>query len=151
MGLSNATVGLNAGIAFFVMPQLLAAEHVPEATIATITAVAMASNFWTAIFGPILDVRFSRRWYATVLAFVAAALVFVLVMNLHRLVVLQFALALAVAAAILSSTVLAAGNPMSAHMRRRTTSAPGTILLTSPAWAFAARRVRFHLLPQGHS
>ncbi len=106
MGLSNATVGLNAGIIFFVMPQMLAAEHISEATIATVTAVAMASNFWTVLFGPMLDVRFSRRWYATVFAGAAAALVIVSIMNSHRLPVLQPALALAVAAAILSSTAL---------------------------------------------
>ncbi|MFP5211563.1 MAG: MFS transporter [Acidobacteriota bacterium] len=106
MGLSNSTVGLTAGIVFFVMPQLLAAEHVPEARIAGITAAAMSSNFWAVVFGPILDVRFSRRWYATVFAAVTFILVFIAVTNLRHLVILEFALVLAVAAAGLSTAAL---------------------------------------------
>jgi PAT family beta-lactamase induction signal transducer AmpG len=56
------------------MPQLLAALHVPEATIAGITAAAMSSNFWPFIFGPVLDVWFSRRFYATAFAALASIL-----------------------------------------------------------------------------
>jgi PAT family beta-lactamase induction signal transducer AmpG len=65
MGLSNATFGLYSGIAFFAIPQVLATRHVSEAKIAAITAMALSPNFWAVIFGPMLDVRFSRRWYAT--------------------------------------------------------------------------------------
>jgi PAT family beta-lactamase induction signal transducer AmpG len=36
--------------------------------IAVITAVATTPNFWFVLFGPLLDVRFSRRWYATLFA-----------------------------------------------------------------------------------
>jgi len=74
MGLSNATLGLSTGIIFFVMPQLLAAEHISEAKIAAITAVAMSANFWSVIFSPILDVHFSRRWYAASFAWLASVL-----------------------------------------------------------------------------
>src|SRR5215471_7637223 len=68
MGLSNTTLGCSTGIIFFVMPQLMAARHVPELKIAAITAVASSAFFWSVFFAPILDVRFSRRWYATILA-----------------------------------------------------------------------------------
>jgi PAT family beta-lactamase induction signal transducer AmpG len=106
MGLSNSTVGLNSGIAFFVVPQLLAAQHVSEATIAVITAAAMSSNFWPVVFGPILDVWFSRRWYATVFAALASILVVVALMNLRRPAVLEAALVAGVAAAMLFTTAL---------------------------------------------
>ncbi|MHB1937408.1 MAG: MFS transporter [Acidobacteriaceae bacterium] len=106
MGLSNSTVGLATGIAFFVMPQLLAAQHVPEARIAGITAAAMSANFWAVIFSPMLDVRFSRRWYATVLAAATSILMFTAVTNMHRLVILEIALVLGVATAGLSTAAL---------------------------------------------
>ena len=70
--MSNATMGFSNGIVLFALPQLLAAEHVPESQIAALTAVAFSPNFWSVLFAPMLDVRFSRRWYATVLAAVSA-------------------------------------------------------------------------------
>ena len=106
MGLSNATLGLTTGIVFFVIPQLLAVKHVPEVKIATITAVAMSANFWVVVFGPILDVRFSRRWHATFLAVLASVLVYTAVVNLHHLLVLEVVLTLGVATAGLSGAAL---------------------------------------------
>jgi PAT family beta-lactamase induction signal transducer AmpG len=106
MGLSNSSVGLNSGIAFFVVPQLLAARHVPEATIAGITAAAMSSNFWPVVFGPMLDVWVSRRFYATVFAAVASILVVVSMMNLEHRAVLVAALVCGAAAAMLCTTAL---------------------------------------------
>ena len=46
MGLGNATLGFSTGIIYFVLPQLLAADHVPEGRIATMTAIAFSPNFW---------------------------------------------------------------------------------------------------------
>jgi PAT family beta-lactamase induction signal transducer AmpG len=106
MGLSNSTVGLNSGIAFFVMPQLLAAQQVPEATIAVITAAAMSSNFWPVVLGPMLDVWFSRRLYATVFAALASILVVVALVNLQHPAVLEVALVAGVAAGMLCTTAL---------------------------------------------
>lgn len=106
MGVSNSTVGLNSGIAFFVVPQLLAARHVSEATIAVITAAAMSSNFWPVVFGPMLDVWFSRRFYATVFAALASTLVVVALLNLQHPAVLEAALVVGVAAAMLFTTAL---------------------------------------------
>ena len=106
MGLSNATLGLSTGTIFFVMPQLLAAEHVPEAKIAAITAVAMSANFWAVIFSPILDVRFSRRWYAASLAWLASVLLLTAVVNLRHLLLLEIVLTLVVTTAGLSASAL---------------------------------------------
>jgi PAT family beta-lactamase induction signal transducer AmpG len=106
MGLSNGTLGLTTGIVFFVMPQLLAAKHVSEAEIATITAAAMSANFWVVVFGPILDVRFSRRWYASFFAVLASVFIFTAVVNLDHLLVLEIVLTLAVATTALSGAAL---------------------------------------------
>src|ERR1700761_7537210 len=106
MGLSNATFGLYSGIAFFAITQVLATHHVAESRIAAITAMALSPNFWAVIFGPMLDVRFSRRWYATFTAALAGLLVFLAVMNLDHLAVLEVALVLGSCSAILSTTAL---------------------------------------------
>ncbi len=106
MGISNASFGLYGGIAFFAIPQLLATRHVSETTIAGITAMALSPNFWAVVFGPMLDVRFSRRWYATAFAALAGLLVFIAIINLSHLVVLEVALVAGSAAAILSTTAL---------------------------------------------
>jgi MFS transporter, PAT family, beta-lactamase induction signal transducer AmpG len=88
------------------MPQLMAAAHVPEAKIAAITALASTPGFWSVFFAPILDVRFSRRWYATVLAALSGTAAAAAVLNLHHLLVLQIALVIGAAAASLSSSAL---------------------------------------------
>lgn len=106
MGVSNTTCGLNVGIVFFVMPQLLAAQHVSEAKIASITALAMSANFWAVIFGPMLDVRFSRRWYATFFALLTSFLLFIAIANLRHLLLLEAVLTLAVTTAGLSTAAL---------------------------------------------
>jgi PAT family beta-lactamase induction signal transducer AmpG len=106
MGLSNSTLGLTTGIVFFVMPQLLAAKHVPEPEIATTTAVAMFANFWVVVFGPILDVRFSRRWHATSFAILGSIFVYTAVVSLDHLLILEIALTLAVATVGLSGAAL---------------------------------------------
>jgi PAT family beta-lactamase induction signal transducer AmpG len=106
MGLSNTTQGLVTGFSFFVVPQLLAAEQVPEAKIAAITAMAVSPNFWAVMFSPMLDVRFSRRWYAAVFAAATAALVAISILNLHHLLILEITLTLGVATAALSGAAL---------------------------------------------
>lgn len=106
MGLSNAPLGLVSGMFYFAIPQLLAARHVPEATIATMTAAAVAPMFLSIPFGPILDVRFSRRWYATAFAALAAILVVVAVLNLDDLAVLTAATVFGASAVVLFSAAL---------------------------------------------
>jgi len=106
MGISNSSFGLYSGLAFFAIPQLLAAQHVSEARIAGITAAALSPNFWAVVFGPMLDVRFSRRWYATLFAALASLLAMIAVLNLQHLVILEIALVIGSAAAILTTTAL---------------------------------------------
>ncbi len=106
MGLSNSTLGFVTGIVTFVLPQLLAVQNVPEAKIAAMTALGMSPNFWAVIVSPMLDVRFSRRWYATVLAALAGLTTMVEFVSLHHLVVLQVAMVVSMAAAALSGAAL---------------------------------------------
>ncbi|MDE3103799.1 MAG: MFS transporter [Acidobacteriota bacterium] len=74
MGLSNASFGLFGGFTSVVFPQLLAAQHVPETQIASLTAATFLPGLFGCFVAPILDVRYSRRLYATVLAAVASIL-----------------------------------------------------------------------------
>ncbi|WP_109489227.1 MFS transporter [Occallatibacter savannae] len=106
MGLANGTLGFASGIMNFVMPQLMASVHVPEPKIALITAIAVSPNFWCFMFGPMLDVRFSRRWYATVLAIVSGAAATIAMLSLHHLLVLQAAMVMCNASAALSAAAL---------------------------------------------
>jgi PAT family beta-lactamase induction signal transducer AmpG len=84
MGMTNALFGMYGGILVISVPQLLSARHVPEATIAAVTAVMISPGFWTFLVSPVLDVRFSRRWYAVVTAILAAALLSLALFNLDH-------------------------------------------------------------------
>ena len=66
IGLSGSPFGFYGGILFYAVPQLLAARHVPEERIAGLSGVLMIPAVLGFLIAPILDVRFSRRWYATV-------------------------------------------------------------------------------------
>ena len=89
MGLTNLSYGLYGGAVAFAIPQLLGDRHVPEAAIAGLTAVAFSPGFWAFLLSPMLDVRFSRRWYAVALALVAALTLVVAFLNLDHLMLLE--------------------------------------------------------------
>jgi MFS transporter, PAT family, beta-lactamase induction signal transducer AmpG len=92
MGLTNLTYGLYGGVVAFAIPQVLGNRDVAESTIAGITAVGFSPGFWAFLFSPMLDVRFSRRWYAVVLACFAAASLVVAFLSLNHLVLLEVVL-----------------------------------------------------------
>lgn len=92
IGLSNVSYGLYGGVVAFAVPQLLGDRHVPEDAIAGLSAAALSPGFWAFLLSPILDVRFSRRWYAVALAIVAAINLIVAFLNLGHLVLLETAL-----------------------------------------------------------
>jgi PAT family beta-lactamase induction signal transducer AmpG len=89
MGLTNAVFGMYGGIIVISVPQLLSARHVPETTIATMTAVMISPGFWTFLVSPVLDVRFSRRWYSTCTAIIAAVLLVLALLNLDNLMLVE--------------------------------------------------------------
>lgn len=106
MGLTNLTYGLYGGVVAFAVPQLLGDRHVPEAQIAGLTAVAFSPGFWSFLLSPMLDVRFSRRWYATALAIVSALTLVIAFLNLEHPVTLKIALTAGFCAAYLSQSAI---------------------------------------------
>jgi len=50
MGLTYSTFGMYGGIVAVSAPQLMAARHVPEPTIAAMSAVIASPAFWTFLF-----------------------------------------------------------------------------------------------------
>lgn len=92
MGLTNLSYGLYGGVIAFAVPQVLSNRHVAEHVIAGITAVSISPGFWAFLFSPILDVRFSRRWYAVALASIAAVSLVAAFMSLDRHVLLEIIL-----------------------------------------------------------
>lgn len=85
MGLTNSLFGMYGGVLVISIPQLLNARKVPEATIYAMTTAMISPGFWTFLVSPILDVRFSRRWYSIVTALCAAALLSLALLNLDHL------------------------------------------------------------------
>ena len=106
MGLTNLSYGLYGGVVAFAVPQLLGDRHVPESSIAGLTAVAFSPGFWAFLVSPILDVRFSRRWYATVLAVIASLSLVVAFLNLRHLGLLEVVLTAGFAAAYLYQSAI---------------------------------------------
>jgi PAT family beta-lactamase induction signal transducer AmpG len=85
MGLTNSVFGMYGGIVAISVPQLLSIRHVPELTIAAMSAIVLSPGFWTFLVSPVLDVRFSRRWYSLASAATGAALLVVALLNLDHL------------------------------------------------------------------
>jgi PAT family beta-lactamase induction signal transducer AmpG len=88
MGLSNLPFGLYGGVMLATIPQLLAAQGVPQPDIASVTAIGLSPGFCYFFVSPILDVRFSRRFYAYVLGVVTALLLFAALMSTDNLALL---------------------------------------------------------------
>ena len=82
MGLANGVFGMYGGIMVISVPQLLSARHVPKSTIAAMTTVMLSPGFWAFLVSPVLDVRFSRRWYSVTTAAAAALLLVLALLNL---------------------------------------------------------------------
>jgi PAT family beta-lactamase induction signal transducer AmpG len=106
MGLSNATFGLVSGFIVLPLPQMLAAQGVSTAQISVVSGACLLPGFWVFLLGPVLDMRFSRRWYAAFFAVLAGAGLAAAVSFRAHLRVLEIVLMLAYAAAALSSNAL---------------------------------------------
>jgi MFS transporter, PAT family, beta-lactamase induction signal transducer AmpG len=89
MGLANAVFGMYGGIIVISVPQLLSARHVPESTIAAMTAATLSPGFWAFLVSPALDVRFSRRWYSITTAAAAAVLLVLAFLNFDNLLLFE--------------------------------------------------------------
>lgn len=92
MGLTASVLGMFFGILVVAIPEALRARGVPEATVASITAVAVSPGFWAFLVSPVMDVRFTRRWYSVATAVLAAAMTTLALLSLNRLGLLEFLL-----------------------------------------------------------
>lgn len=72
VGMGMLTFGLVAGFCVTALPFLLARVGISVNRIAGISAVAISPSFWAFLVTPIVDVGFTRRTYALVLASAAA-------------------------------------------------------------------------------
>ena len=81
LGLTNLPLGVTGAVGLLITPEVLAARHVPEPTIANVTALGLAGTFTFFLVSPVLDVHFSRRTYAIAMSIAAAILTFVAVMS----------------------------------------------------------------------
>ena len=107
MGLTNLTYGFYGGVVAFAVPQLLGDRHrFSETAIAGLTAISFSPGFWAFLLSPVLDVRFSRRWYATVLAVVSAVTLVVAFLNLNHLILLEIVLTVGFFAAYLYQSAI---------------------------------------------
>jgi PAT family beta-lactamase induction signal transducer AmpG len=88
MGLSNLPFGLYGGVMLATIPQLLAAQGVPQPEIASVTAIGLSPGFFYFFASPILDVRFSRKLYAYVFGFLTALMLFAALMSTANLTLL---------------------------------------------------------------
>ena len=91
MAMSGTSFGLYSGFAALTLPQALAAQHTPETTITTVTAIAFSPGFFIFMISPVLDVVYSRRTYAWCLTILSAVMLWISVMNLGNILVLEIA------------------------------------------------------------
>jgi PAT family beta-lactamase induction signal transducer AmpG len=106
MGLSNATIGLAGGFIVLPLPQMLAAQGVPEIKIAAISAACLSPGFWVFLLGPLLDIRFTRHTYAAFFALLAGIGLMTAVLMRGHLLTLEILIMIAYAASVLSSNAL---------------------------------------------
>lgn len=95
MGMTMAPFGMLAGLDVITLPQLLAARHVPESEIAMLCTLAYSPSVWCFLLCPILDVRFTRRFYSLASTLVAAAFTPVALLSLGSTALLASALVIA--------------------------------------------------------
>lgn len=92
MGFANAPFGMYGGLLVISIPRMLNEHQVPEAVIAAFTAITVSPGMWSIVASPMLDVRFSRRWYSTVTVTAAALLLTVALLNLDDIGLAEFLL-----------------------------------------------------------
>src|SRR5581483_2244561 len=72
IGMGTLTFGFVAGFIVTALPFLLARAGVSVDRIATVSATAMSPTFWAFLVTPLVDVGFTRRFYAFAFATAAA-------------------------------------------------------------------------------
>lgn len=106
LGLANVPVGLMFGLGLMVAPEVMAARHLPETTIANVTTLGLVGNLAFFLVAPVLDVHFSRRTYAIAMMGAATTLTFVMVLSMADMRLLGAWLFLGMVAVNLNTSAL---------------------------------------------
>ncbi len=85
LGFSYMPMGIFGAVVTITVPQLLAANGVPEPQIASVTAIALIPLFCNILIAPMLDWRFTRRFYAIAFILLAALMQFAALLAIHHL------------------------------------------------------------------
>src|SRR3954451_1044834 len=88
LGLCNLPLGAFWAVMLLTVPQLLAANRVPESRIASVTAIGLIPSFCSFLLSPILDWRFTRRAFATVLLVLTVGALVAVLKSLSNLTLL---------------------------------------------------------------
>lgn len=88
MGFCQAPLGVSGGLALVTLPQLLAARHVPEPVIAGVETWYLVPSFCAFLLSPLLDWRFTRRFYAILFAILTSAAMFAAYLSLDDIALL---------------------------------------------------------------
>lgn len=103
--MANATLGLVGGYIFVPLPQMLVARGLPQATVDAIVANCLLPGFWAFALAPIVDVRFSRRWYAVFFALLAGCAMTAALWS-SNVTIIEISLIVAYTAAIMNSNAV---------------------------------------------
>jgi PAT family beta-lactamase induction signal transducer AmpG len=106
MGLTMSSFGIFGGVWAISLPQLLAAQHVPEPTIATVSALSALPLVFSFVVSPILDLWVSRRAWASVMAGLAGAFLFAALISHQNVVALTVLMTFGWTAAALFQSAL---------------------------------------------
>ena len=139
LGLANLPLGLGNGLMLSAVPQLLVARHVPEPVISDITAIGLAPGFAIFLAGPLLDIRFSRRTYATLATIITALASLAAVLSILHPVPLGFAVFVVSAASSLN--LIAAGGWFGSLLDKDGDAALGTWMSVSFTVGFSLMAV----------
>ncbi|MGH6878210.1 MAG: MFS transporter [Rhizomicrobium sp.] len=82
-------LAVNGSVGIIAVPDLLASAHVPEAQIAVVTSLYLATGFISIPLAPLLDWRFARRTYAIGFAILGALCNFGTLLFIHDVTLLS--------------------------------------------------------------
>ena len=88
MGLGFFPLGAAGSLTLITVPQMMAANHVPEQQIAGVTAIALMPGFLSFLLSPLLDWRLSRRTYAIGFSVLGAIAQFLALLFIHNVPIL---------------------------------------------------------------
>jgi len=98
MGLANTPYGFFSGFIMTSVPILLRAQNISVEQIAFIVTLAASPMFWVFLASPILDVRFTRRFYSILFAAIATVSLLLAVLLLRDIAILTACLVVGYAA-----------------------------------------------------